>query len=204
MKHLAEQDAREVDVDAMERAVDELLRVLRQGLVDAAHKKAGSYSKGMKQRLVFARALINRPRLLFLDEPTSGLDPNIAGTIKNIIQQKQAEGITIFLTTPNMFIPHDLCDRVAFINDGRNVALETPRNLKLQFGSRAVKVEYANGQGVDSAVFFLDNAQVGAAYTGLVNNEQVQTMHTQEATLEQNFVKVTGRRRMGEWACTLS
>jgi fluoroquinolone transport system ATP-binding protein len=163
------------------------------GLADAAHKKAGSYSKGMKQRLVFARALINRPRLLFLDEPTSGLDPNIAGTIKNIIQQKQAEGATIFLTTHNMFIAEELCDRVAFINDGRIVALETPRHLKLQFGSRAVKVEYANGQGVDSAVFFLDNAGDRAAFSNLINREQVQTMHSQEATLEQIFIKLTGR-----------
>jgi fluoroquinolone transport system ATP-binding protein len=163
------------------------------GLADAAYKKAGSYSKGMKQRLVFARALINRPRLLFLDEPTSGLDPNIAGTIKNIIQQKQAEGATIFLTTHNMFIAEELCDRVAFINDGRIVALETPRKLKLQFGSRAVKVEFANDQGVDSAVFFLDNAGDRAAFTNLINREQVQTMHSQEATLEQIFIKLTGR-----------
>jgi fluoroquinolone transport system ATP-binding protein len=163
------------------------------GLADAAHKKASSYSKGMKQRLVFARALINRPQILFLDEPTSGLDPSIAEGIKNIIQQKQQEGTTIFLTTHNMFIADQLCGQVAFLNNGRIVALDTPRNLKLQFGNRAVKVEYSNGAGTESAVYFLDNEPDRAAFTHTVNSKQVQTMHTQEATLEQIFIKLTGR-----------
>jgi fluoroquinolone transport system ATP-binding protein len=163
------------------------------GLADSAHKKAGAYSKGMKQRLVFARALINRPQILFLDEPTSGLDPSIAEGIKNIIQQKQTEGTTIFLTTHNMFIADELCHQVAFINNGRVVALDTPRNLKLQFGARAVKVEYSNGAGSESAVYFLDNDQDRAAFTTTVNTRQIQTMHTQEATLEQIFIKLTGR-----------
>lgn len=102
------------------------------GLREAAHRRAGSYSKGMKQRLVFARALVNNPSILFLDEPTSGLDPALAGRIKDIIRQEQREGCTVFLTTHNMFVADELCDRVAFLNEGRVVAMDSPRALKLR------------------------------------------------------------------------
>lgn len=79
----------------------------------------------MKQRLVFARALLNRPQILFLDEPTAGLDPNLASVIKELIRQKREEGATIFLTTHNMYIADELCDRVAFINNGQLVAMDS-------------------------------------------------------------------------------
>ena len=128
---------------------------------EAAYKKTATYSKGMKQRLVFARALINRPRIIFLDEPTSGLDPATAGRIKELIRQQKHEGSTIFLTTHNMFIAEELCDRVAFINEGRIVAMDSPRALKLQYGERSVKVEYKNGTGFNSKLFFLGNAASG-------------------------------------------
>lgn len=163
------------------------------GLADAAHKKAASYSKGMKQRLVFARALLNKPQILFLDEPTSGLDPGLASTIKEIIRQKQREGTTIFLTTHNMFIADELCDRVAFINDGRIVAENTPRHLKLQYGEHSVRVEFGENGTVESDIFFLDKPQEKARFAEVVTEKRVQTMHTQEATLEQIFIKLTGR-----------
>ena len=95
-------------------------------LTEAAHRKASVYSKGMRQRLVFARALINTPKMLFLDEPTSGLDPNTAAIVKEIILSKKKEGCTIFLTTHSMTIADDLCDTVAFLNEGKIVAMDTP------------------------------------------------------------------------------
>lgn len=167
------------------------------GLKEDAHKRAGSYSKGMKQRLVFARALLNKPQILFLDEPTSGLDPNLASVIKEVIRQKREEGATIFLTTHNMFIADELSDRVAFINDGALVAQDTPRNLKLSHGEHSVRVEYRNGSGLETAVFFLDNPTDRNAFNEIVNTRDVQTMHTQEATLEQIFIKLTGRGLTG-------
>ncbi|MCA9973849.1 MAG: ABC transporter ATP-binding protein [Anaerolineales bacterium] len=177
---------------------EEPMRLLdRVGLQADAHKRAGSYSKGMKQRLVFARALLNRPQILFLDEPTSGLDPNLAGSIKEIIRQQRDAGATIFLTTHNMFIAEELCDRVAFINDGELVAIDTPRSLKLAYGENSVRVEYRNGSGVETAVFFLDSPADRAAFNDVVNTHAVQTMHTQEATLEQIFIKLTGRGLTG-------
>lgn len=163
------------------------------GLKDSAHKKAGAYSKGMKQRLVFARALLNNPEILFLDEPTSGLDPSTASKIKDIITAMKNRGCTILITTHNMFDAEKLCDQVAFINDGEIVAMDSPRELKLKHGEKSVKVEYlADGQ-VKSAVLFLDNQQDKDHLNKLVAQGQVQTIHSQEASLEQIFIKLTGR-----------
>jgi fluoroquinolone transport system ATP-binding protein len=163
------------------------------GLTEAAHRRVSAYSKGMRQRLVFARALINHPSILFLDEPTSGLDPNTAAVVKNLILQKKKEGATIFLTTHNMLIADELCDRVAFLNEGRIVALDTPRALKLQHGERSVQVEFGANGTVESRLFFLDNPEDHRQFTTLVQEHPVQTIHTQEASLEQIFIQLTGR-----------
>lgn len=163
------------------------------GLKEDAHKRAGNYSKGMKQRLVFARSLINHPTLLFLDEPTAGLDPNLASGIKEIIRRRREAGATVFLTTHNMYIADELCDRVAFINEGEIVALDTPRRLKLQYGQRAVQVEYGENGQVRSELFFLDSEDDRARFQSILEEKEVQTVHSQEATLEQTFIKITGR-----------
>ena len=88
------------------------------GLGGKEDVKAGEFSKGMKHRLTFARSMINNPQMWFLDEPTTGLDPAIAADIKNIIKEQNKKGVTVFLTTHNMYIADELCDRVAFIIDG--------------------------------------------------------------------------------------
>lgn len=163
------------------------------GLKDSAHKKAGAYSKGMKQRLVFARALLNNPEILFLDEPTSGLDPSTASRIKEIILDMKAKGCTILLTTHNMFDAERLCDNVAFINEGSIVAMDSPRELKLKYGEKSVKVEHKVNGDVKTAVLFLDQASDQEQLNKLVADGKVQTIHSQEATLEQIFIKLTGR-----------
>ena len=173
---------------------DPLLLLERVGLRDVAHKRASAYSKGMRQRLVFARALLNQPEMLFLDEPTAGLDPNVANVIKGLIREKQQEGCTIFLTTHNLTVADELCGRVAFINEGRIVAMDAPRSLKLQYGERSVRVEYDNnGAEIGETVFFLDNPADNRAFQEVIASRRVQTVHTQEATLEQIFMRLTGR-----------
>ena len=102
---------------------DPLKLLSMAGLQNSAHKRAGKYSKGMKQRLVFARSLINNPKILFLDEPMAGLDPSNSEVIKGIIKEKRDGGATIILTTHNMFAAEDICDTVAFLNSGRIVAM---------------------------------------------------------------------------------
>lgn len=99
---------------------------------DFLKKPVSSYSKGMRQRVSMARALISSPKLLFLDEPTSGLDPSGAVLFRKIIEEERKKGTTVFLTTHNMLDADLLCDRVAFMTNGNIVALDTPKKLKEQ------------------------------------------------------------------------
>lgn len=163
------------------------------GLESAAGKKTSEYSKGMKQRLVFARALINNPQILFLDEPLSGLDPGTGAKIKDIIVSKKKEGTTIFLTTHNMYLAEEVCDRVAFLFEGKIVAMDTPRNLKLKYGEKSVLIEYIENNQIKKKILFLDNELDRAFLNDLIKNSKIQTIHSQEASLEQIFIKLTGR-----------
>lgn len=173
--------------------LDPMLLLESVGLKDAAHKRCGSYSKGMKQRLTFVRSLINNPKILFLDEPTGSLDPGLAKRIKEIIVKLKKEGKTIFLTTHNMYIADELCDRVAFINEGKIIIMDSPRNLKLKYGSKSVKVEYREDGKLKSKVFFLEKEGDLKSFNEIISGGNVQTVHSQEATLEQIFIKLTGR-----------
>jgi len=170
---------------------DALLKLV--GLSDVADKKAGEFSKGMKHRLTFARSMLNNPELWFLDEPTTGLDPAIAATIKNIIRKKNDEGVTIFLTTHNMYIADELCDRVAFIVDGEIKLIDSPKNLKLQYGQNLVDVEYGDGGNLTKQTFSTVEEKDIKKLQDLMGKKHIATMHTKEATLDEIFIKVTGR-----------
>ncbi len=163
------------------------------GLEDSIYKKAGAFSKGMLQRLVFCRSMINNPKIWFLDEPTSGLDPTTANRIKEIIISKSLAGSTIFLTTHNMYTADELCDRVAFLNAGEIMALDTPRALKLQHGEKFVNVEYRGEHNLESAKLSMTNQDDQRRLKALIENGNIDTMHSQEASLEQIFIKLTGR-----------
>ena len=112
--------------------VDEVVAQVK--LTDRARDKVMTYSNGMKQRLVIARALLHKPKVLFLDEPTRGLDPNVARDIRTIVQELSEQGMTVFLTTHYMEEADQLSDRVAIIDQGRIVALDTPERLKAEYG----------------------------------------------------------------------
>ena len=176
-----------------DRETEDPMKVLEMvGLAEEAHKKTGAYSKGMMQRIGFARSMINKPDIWFLDEPTMGLDPNTANSIKGIIRRKRAEGTTIFLTTHNMFVADELCDRVAFIVDGQIAALDTPKNLKLRYGKPSVTVEYAEGGRLESRTFDLEGPG-RAEFQRFIGGKDVKTIHSGEPTLEEIFIKITGR-----------
>lgn len=169
----------------------ELLRSV--GLEEDGNLLVGQYSKGMKNRLTVARAMLNNPDLLFLDEPTSGLDPVNARKIKELIESQKAAGKTIFLTTHNMAVADELCDRVAFLVDGQIQLIDTPHALKLQHGQRVVRVEYRNGSGVNQRDFSLEGLGVNLDFLSVLREHPIETLHTQEATLEDIFIQVTGR-----------
>ncbi len=163
------------------------------GLEGKENVKAGEFSKGMKHRLTFARSMINNPEMWFLDEPTTGLDPSIAADIKDIIKQKNKEGVTVFLTTHNMFIADELCDRVAFIVDGEIKLVDSPKNLKLQYGDKLVDIEYIENGEVLKKTLSTVLPEDKKLLEQIIINHDIQTMHTKEATLEEIFIKVTGR-----------
>lgn len=165
----------------------------RFGLEDAANKRVGAYSKGMQQRLVLARSLINRPRIWFLDEPTGGLDPASAREVKDLIREKRNEGVTIFLTTHDMHVAEELCDRVAFINAGRIVVVDSPRELKLAHGEKILKVEHRLNGSVTVERFNQTSEADLTRFNELMQSGRVETVHSQEATLESVFIALTGR-----------
>jgi ABC-2 type transport system ATP-binding protein len=113
----------------------------RIGLAGREKDRVANYSKGMKQRLMVARSLVNKPEIIFLDEPTAGLDPVSSETIGNIILEERERGATIFLTTHDMWEADKLSDRVAFMNQGRIEAMDTPHNLKQKYGKRSLIAE---------------------------------------------------------------
>jgi ABC-2 type transport system ATP-binding protein len=104
------------------------------GLTERAGDRVQKYSNGMKQRLLIARALLHKPEVLFLDEPTRGLDPHIARDIRGLVAKLAKDGMTVFLTTHYMEEADQLSQRVAFLDRGRIVALDTPARLKAEYG----------------------------------------------------------------------
>jgi fluoroquinolone transport system ATP-binding protein len=163
------------------------------GLGEDGRTLVGQFSKGMKNRLNLARALLHDPELLFLDEPTSGLDPVNARRVKDLIKAQQQAGKTIFLTTHNMSVADELCDRVAFIVDGQIRLIDAPRALKLHYGEAQVRVEFQNSGHIERQEFPLSGLGRNHRFVDLLCSEAVQTIHSQEATLEDIFIRVTGR-----------
>jgi ABC-2 type transport system ATP-binding protein len=177
-------DIRKLDVDALLRKV---------GLEDRGKDRVKTFSKGMRQRLMMARALVNRPEVLFLDEPTDGLDPVSSQAIRELIKGEVKRGAAVLLTTHDMYEADELSDRVAFINEGKLHALDTPENLKLKHGTRRVRVRRREKGGVCEEEVELDAADAGEKLKAAVNAKGLMTIHTEEATLESIFIQMTGR-----------
>lgn len=172
------------------RDPDELLAAV--GLAGAADHPVGTLSKGMRVRLNLARALLHRPEVLFLDEPTSGLDPVTARSIRELIAAERQRGVTVFLTTHDMVTADALCDRVAFVVDGRIAACDAPRTLRLSAGPRRLRVEYRDDGDLRSQVFGVGDPD--PQLIRLLTSPDVETVHTTEASLDDVFVQVTGRQ----------
>ncbi|MCF6464876.1 ABC transporter ATP-binding protein [Clostridium sp. Cult2] len=169
---------------------DNLLK--RVGLYEEKDKIVGKYSKGMKVRLNFVRAMLNNPKILFLDEPTNGLDPYNARIIKEIIREYKEDGGTILLTTHLMNDVDELCDRVAFMADGRIVEIDTPKNLKLKYGERKVDIEYREEEEVIKESFDLDSLKTDENFINIIKTKDILTIHSKEMTLDHIFIKVIG------------
>lgn len=176
--------------------VQEVLALV--GLEEQIDKSVGEFSKGMKNRLNFARSLLHRPKLWFLDEPTAGLDPVNAVRIREIIRQRQELGVTTVVTTHDMTTAEIVCDRVAFIIDGQIAAVDSPDALRRRYGSREVEVCWAGDEHSDDVAakserFPFDGLADNGAFLEALRRPGLLTVHSQEATLEDVFVQVTGR-----------
>lgn len=146
--------------------------------------KVKKLSKGYKQRVLIARALLNDPKIIFMDEPTSGLDPDIAQSIRDIIRNLKKEGKTIFLTTHYMNEAEELSDRVAFVKEGKILECGNIYDLKLKYGNS--KLQITKNHSVET----YDKSDIENIYHSIKSG--FDTIHTCENTLEDIFIKVCG------------
>ena len=176
--------------DKKPRPIEELLEMV--GLEHDADKRVSDYSKGMKARLNFIKALLHDPLLLCLDEPTSGLDPTNSRMMKDMILEEKAKGKTILLTTHNMQDAAELCDRVAFIVGGRICALDSPHNLIMSKGAATVTYTWIE-DGEHSASCPLDRLSADEQLRRLIEKNRLRSIHSSEPTLNDIFMDITGR-----------
>ncbi|URZ03627.1 ABC transporter ATP-binding protein [Clostridium felsineum] len=174
---------------AKKEAIEELLD--RVGLGNDKRTIIKKLSKGMKQRLVLARSIINKPELLFLDEPTSSLDPSISNEIHKLLKEINSEGTTIFLTTHDMAEADKLCDRIAFLNDGAIVELDSPENLKLKYSKPVIQIKLKNS---DRKITLSKSPESAEKIKLWLQSEQLESIHSYEPSIEEIFLKVTGRK----------
>ena len=165
----------------------------RVGLYKDRDKKVNEYSKGMKIRLNFVRAMLNRPRVLFLDEPTMGLDPKNARIVKDVIREFREDGGTVLLTTHLMNDVDELCDHVAFMVDGKIAEIDSPKNLKVKYGQRIVELEYVDEHdAATNASFDMDTLGQSEAFLEIIRQRELITLHSKETNLDDIFIRVTG------------
>lgn len=168
--------------------IDEVLEMVN--LSDAKKKIVSKLSKGMLQRVTLARAFLHKPELLFLDEPTSALDPVNTKHIYKGLENLKEQGTTIFLTTHDMEEAETLCDRVAFLNEGKIQLLDSPKALRQKFADHTLTVELKDGskkvveRGPEGAQEMYD----------YMSENKVVSIHSNEPTLGDIFVEVTGRK----------
>lgn len=160
------------------------------GLYESRSTAVSKLSKGMKNRLSLARALINNPRILFLDEPTAGLDPVTTRKIHDILLKQKEKGTTIFLTTHNMFEAESLCNHVALLNTGNIIENGSPTEICKKYNHlNMLRICLKDGQKI-----VLENGSASAvAVKEYLENDRIETIHSTEPTLETVFIKLTGK-----------
>jgi len=163
------------------------------GLGGDATKRVSKYSKGMKTRLNICRALLHDPEVIILDEPTSGLDPVNSRIIRDLIKEQQNLGKTVFLNTHNMEVASELCDRVAFLMDGKIEEINTPEKFMHRYGESRVDVSFGTGEIIETQKFPLTGLDTNPEFLSAIGRKDFKAIHSQEATLEEVFLKVTGR-----------
>lgn len=168
--------------------IDEVLK--KTEMSEHRKKKAGILSKGQTQRLILARAILHDPKLLILDEPTSGLDPATASAIHKLLMELRQKGMGILLTTHNMEEADKLCDHILLLNEGRIVESGTSQAIRLKYNqTKKFRVLLK-----DNRNYLLDNCKETAGkIKRWMDEEMIETIHSCEPSLEEVFLKITGR-----------
>lgn len=176
-------------VDNGKKDIDEILKDV--GLTEARKRSVMNLSKGMKNRLAFARAVLREPEILFLDEPTSGLDPMTADAIHEMILAEKERGTTIFLTTHNMYEAEKLCDNIALLNAGEIVEFGAPKEICRRYNhQKKIKLHLTSGEDL-----ILDHeTAAGEKICELFEEKLIETIHSTEPDLETIFMELTGRK----------
>lgn len=168
-----------------------VLEILEKiGMSESIKKEAKKLSKGMKQRLMIARAVLHKPKLLFLDEPTSSLDPGTTLEIHRLLRKLNKEGTTIFLTTHNMLEADKLCDKVAFLNAGEIVDMGNPKALKLKYTNDDIKIILKDK---NKEIMLKNNPEGASKIKAWMEEGQLLAIHSMEPSLEKIFLNLTGR-----------
>lgn len=168
--------------------IDEIL--IKVGLYDAKKTNVSNLSKGMKNRLAFARAIIRKPKILFLDEPTSGLDPTTIEAIHKMILEEKKKGTTIFLTTHNMYEAEKLCDNIALLNEGNIVEYGNPKEICRRYNhQRKFKLHLNDGEDIELNI----NEESAELIKEYIINNKLETIHSTEPNLETIFMELTGK-----------
>lgn len=179
-------------VDGKGKEKEDIETVLKGvGLLEAKKTQVINLSKGMTNRLAFARAILRSPRILFLDEPTSGLDPTTVEAIHQMILAEKANGTTIFLTTHNMYEAEKLCDKIALLNEGNIVEYGAPADICRRYNhQKKIQIHLKNGQDIE-LVHGKESAEQIKTY---LENGELETIHSTEPNLETIFMELTGRK----------
>ena len=160
------------------------------GLLHAKRTLVMNLSKGMRNRLAFARAILRKPKILFLDEPTSGLDPTTVEAIHKMIYDEKKKGTTIFLTTHNMYEAEKLCDNIALLNEGTIIEYGKPQEICRKYNhQKKFKIHLKNGKDIE----LLQNKESAEQIKKYMENEELETIHSTEPNLETIFMELTGK-----------
>lgn len=180
--------ARIYSISNRKKVINDLLE--KVGLIESSKKSVSNLSKGMRQRLSFARAILHSPKIVFLDEPTSGLDPATTLQIHSMMKMLKESGTTIFLTTHNMNEAQKMCDHIALLNEGNIVEEGTPEDICLHHRKKCeVNIEMTNGEK-----YMVDSHDLlTVLQTVLDTNNKIRSIHSNEPNLEEVFIELTGR-----------
>ena len=171
--------------------VDRVLAKLE--LSEAADLPVRAYSKGMRRKLLIAREILHRPRILYLDEPTANLDAHSTELVRRMLRELAAEGTTIFLTTHDMQEVEEICDRVAILCRGKLVECDTPTHFVTRHAERRVAVQYERAGEVLRERIDLNSEPERDRLADIVRHESCVRLHSQEFQFADVFLKLTGQ-----------